>query len=329
MFGKMVLIALTAAVLSLLLTRLILSFALRLGLVSRPNPIIRTHMGPAALGGGSALVLVFIACAIFPAQQEMVPARFIWAIVAPFILGLIDDILDLSAVPKVSLELLSVIPYLWLSPLGAWWLVPAALWLVVSQNAWNFIDIMDSLAGWVAVFAFGAASVVFAFVPGGEGLAVFCAACSAAVLGFLFWNSYPARIYMGDSGSLVLGALFGVLVLEAAQLDLSLVLPLGIAGAIPYFEMVFIFAERTRRGIPFYLGSADHFCLRLQHAGWCIPSIIRRVKLVGAGLAALGIGTALLRDSRLALALAGLIFFAALAAAWGYFRKLPVQEDSD
>lgn len=326
MLLTMAFISVAAALLSLLLTRLAMRAAVRLGLVARPNPVVRTHLAPVPLGGGAVLALVIGGAMLLLIARGDLPARILWAVLPAFALGLADDFLDLSPVPKVSLEFLSVVPYLLLSPLEPVWLVPAALWLVASQNAWNFVDIMDSLAGWVAVFAFGAAVAVFSQATG--GLAVLCAASAAATLGFLFWNSYPARIYMGDSGSLALGVLFGALILEAWLLDRSLLIPLGIAGAVPYFETAFIFSERTRRGIPFYRGSADHFALRLQHAGWCIPAIIRRVKLVAAALAALGTTAAVFRHNRWLLIALLVIFIACAAAAWIRLSRLAVWENS-
>src|SRR5262249_27894123 len=119
-----------------------------------------------------------------------------------------------------------------------WWYVPfAAVVIVGASNAVNLTDGLDGLAiGPVAiaamtylVFAYTAGHAVIArylqiqYVPGAGELAVFCGALVAAGLGFLWFNAYPAQMFMGDVGSLPLGAALGLVALVSKQ---ELVLPL-------------------------------------------------------------------------------------------------------
>ncbi len=315
-----------AIVYSLFLTRLVMSLAEKSGLVSKPKPEVEKHFRPVALGGGVALLLLLLPVSAWLAQRGLLPWRYFWAILPVGALGMADDIFELGVVPKLVLEFVSLVPYLWLIPLGPAGCVAALLWLVFVQNAWNYIDILDGLAGWCAAVALAYCAGILLLAGGSSGAAALAAAAAGACLGFLFWNSYPARIYLGDTGSLTLGVLYGVLVLEAfvAGGGPGLAWPLVVAGAIPLFEITFLFVERTRRGVPFYRGGPDHYSLRMQHAGWSVPVIITRTRMVGAGLGALAAGSALLRGKPWAAALSAALLLVAAAVAWTYFRHLPV-----
>ncbi|MCE5273148.1 hypothetical protein LLH00_17865 [bacterium] len=315
-----------AVVFSLLLTRLVMFLAEKTGLVSRPKPEVAKHFRPVALGGGVALLLLLLPVSAWLARQGLLPWRFFWILLPVGALGLADDIFELGVLPKLALECVALAPYLWLCPFGPAGCVAAFLWLMYAQNAWNYIDILDGLAGWCAVLALAFCSGLLVLAGGATGQSALAAAASGACLGFLFWNSYPARIYLGDTGSLALGTLHGVLVLEAliAGGGPGLAWPLLIAGAIPLFEITFLFVERTRRGVPFYRGAPDHYSLRMQHAGWSVPVIIVRTRLAGIGLGVLAVGAVLLRGRLWAVALSAAVLLAAVVVAWKYFRGLPI-----
>ncbi len=315
----------TASVsLSLLLTRMIIPLAEKSGLVCPPNPLVKTHLRPIALGGGIALLAMLLPAAAWWANAGILPWRIFWALLPAGLLGLIDDIRALKAVPKLILQCLAFMPYLLLSPLSLAGTLSALLWLLALQNAWNFIDILDGLAGWTAAIALAACALVLHLTGYSGSLAALAAAGAGGCLGFLFWNSYPARIYLGDTGSLTLGALHGVLTVEAA-LDggFALAWPLALAGAVPLFEMSFVLTERIRGGLPFYHPSADSIALRLLNQGWCVPDIIRRMRSAALALAVLALATAILREHvwfvLVSLALTG----AGALRAWVFFRNLP------
>src|SRR5437899_9617254 len=125
--------------------------------------------------------------------------------------------------------------------LGLWYVPFGALVIVGAANAVNLTDGLDGLAigpvmiagGTFAVFAYTAGHAKIAeylqipFVPGAGELAVLCGALAAAGLGFLWFNAYPAQMFMGDVGSLALGAALGVVALITRQ-ELGLVLVGGV-----------------------------------------------------------------------------------------------------
>src|SRR5690606_6051227 len=116
-------------------------------------------------------------------------------------------------------------------PLGAFYVVLSYLVIVGSSNAVNLTDGLDGLAIMptvmvamgLAVFAYASGNSVFAeylqmpLIPGSGELAVFCSAIAGAGLGFLWFNTYPAQVFMGDVGALALGAALGVVAVIVRQ----------------------------------------------------------------------------------------------------------------
>jgi UDP-GlcNAc:undecaprenyl-phosphate GlcNAc-1-phosphate transferase len=92
------------------------------------------------------------------------------------------------------------------------------------------------------------------------------AALAGACAGFLRWNFQPARIYMGDTGSLFLGLMVGAFAMDLAYTDTNPVAALAPALilGVPLFDMLFVMYVRWRRGMPVMLGSPDHVALRLR-----------------------------------------------------------------
>ena len=199
------------------------------------------------------------------------------------------------------------IPFLkgWLVNLGWFWLVFALLVVVGASNAVNLTDGLDGLAI-VPIITAGFAFGVIAYLTGnfraadylkilnvkGAGeLSVFCAALIGAAIGFLWFNCYPAEIFMGDVGSLSLGAAIGMLaVLTKAELLLPLIGGLYVLEAGSVIVQVASFkltGRRVLRMAPLH----HHFELE----GWPEPKIIVRFWIVSFALALLALTTLKLR----------------------------------
>jgi UDP-GlcNAc:undecaprenyl-phosphate GlcNAc-1-phosphate transferase len=310
-----------------LVTYFTIRLARRINFVSHPNPIVQNHVRPIPLGGGIGIGLLQAgACLVF-AQAGLIPHRIGWGLLPILALGTADDLWKLRPLPKFLLQCAASIPYALLAPLPGWSWIPVTVLLVASQNAWNFIDIMDGLMGSVAMLAFlgmaGLYIITQAFYPGGALIALTTA---GIIGGFLLWNAPPARIYLGDAGSLVLGALFGFMVVETWLAAPILAPVVGLYGLIPFFEMGFLIIERTAKGIPFYRGTPDHFALRMLHHGYTVPGIIWRTSAVGLILVLLGWLVARQgADTSIGIAAAAIALLMA-AAAFRYFHRLPSRE---
>jgi UDP-GlcNAc:undecaprenyl-phosphate GlcNAc-1-phosphate transferase len=146
----------------------------------------------------------------------------------------------------------------------------SVVWIVGVANAFNIIDIMDGLSGCqVVVAALG--FLLISFPSEAIYVNVASAALAGAALGFLPYNfSKSGKIFMGDSGSLFCGF---TLALVAMGTRYSAVNPLGVYApllilAIPIYDTLFVSVMRLRRGHSPFIGSRDHFALRLEKLGY-------------------------------------------------------------
>jgi phospho-N-acetylmuramoyl-pentapeptide-transferase len=180
------------------------------------------------------------------------------------------------------------LPYLGDINIG-WWYVPLFILVVLaSSNAVNITDGLDGLAGGLLAIAFGAYTVI-AFSQGLLLLATLSAAIVGALVAFLWWNIPPARFFMGDTGSLALGATLGVM----ALLTDSLVPFLVIAGVF-ILETLSVIIQLTSKkffGRKVFLIAPIHH--HFEKLGWPEHQITMRAWIIGGVLASLGLVLAL------------------------------------
>jgi UDP-GlcNAc:undecaprenyl-phosphate GlcNAc-1-phosphate transferase len=191
------------------------------------------------------------------------------------------------------------------------------VWLLACTNAFNLIDIMDGLSAGTAIVA-SLGLIVVATLGGNQDAALVLAALAGSCLGFLRYNFEPARIYMGDCGSLFLGLMLGATAMNNAYTKtnrLAAVAPALILG-VPLFDMLFVMYVRQRRGLPVMLGSPDHVALRLRK--WRLTTRQTVLSTYAAtavlGVAALGMSAASLTGA--AWILGGVAVAALGTAAW-------------
>ena len=262
-----------ALVLALYTTPLMRQAAIRFGIVDRPDGALKTQKEPVAYLGGLAIYLSFLLALTATLRfdsTEVLGLLLAGAIVV--ILGLVDDFGVLTPRIKLAGQVVAVATlmnasiYIKLQFLPVWLAIGLSfLWLLAITNAFNIIDVMDGLAAGVAA---AAALVLFliAVVNGRSTYAVLLAALAGALCGFLRSNFVPAKIYMGDAGSLFIGLMLGALAMNNAYTSKNLVAslaPVVILG-VPVFDMLFVMYIRYRRGLPVMRGSPDHFALRLR-----------------------------------------------------------------
>jgi UDP-GlcNAc:undecaprenyl-phosphate GlcNAc-1-phosphate transferase len=246
--------------------------AIRFGIVDRPDGRLKKHTEPVPYLGGLAICLSFLlALALtFDFSEEVLGLLLAGSIVV--ILGLVDDLGQLGPWTKLAGQLVAVLVliksgiYIKLTFLP----VPAAialsvLWLLAVTNAFNLIDIMDGLSAGTAMVA-AVTLLVVAELGGSSVASTLLAGLAGSCLGFLRYNFQPARIYMGDTGSMFLGLLLGALAMDNAYTEFNRVAALAPALilGVPLFDMVFVMYIRWRRGLPVMLGSPDHVALRLR-----------------------------------------------------------------
>lgn len=190
-------------------------------------------------------------------------------------------------------------------PLGAWFLLTTYLVVVGSSNAVNLTDGLDGLAilptvlvaGALGVFCYLSGNVVFSEylgipnLPGTGELLIFCAALVGAGLGFLWFNTYPAQVFMGDIGSLSLGAALGIVAVIVRQ-----ELVLFIMGGIFVLETVSVIlqvASFKMTGKRIFRMAPIHHHFELK--GWPEPKVIVRFWLISVVLVLIGLATLKIR----------------------------------
>ncbi|WP_075879153.1 phospho-N-acetylmuramoyl-pentapeptide-transferase [Vreelandella massiliensis] len=214
-------------------------------------------------------------------------------------------VLYLTAATPVETSLLLPVFKDIVIPLGVFYIVLTYLVIVGSSNAVNLTDGLDGLAIMptvlvamgLSVFAYASGNTVFAnylhipFIAGTGELAVFCATIAGAGLGFLWFNTYPAQVFMGDVGALALGAALGVVAVIVRQ-----EIVLFIMGGIFVLETVSVILQvgsykMTGRRI-FRMAPLHH---HYELKGWPEPRVIVRFWIITVVLVLLGLATLKIR----------------------------------
>ena len=187
----------------------------------------------------------------------------------------------------------------------------SVFWMVTCMNAFNIVDVSDGLATTSAmVSSLGIA--IFATLSGDWLTTVVAACLLGGCLGFLRFNRSPARMYLGDTGSMMLGTLLGGLILmgEYSQANelAAFITPLCLL-AIPLFDLGLVVIARLVARRPIYHGSTDHFAVRLKAAGWSAAGVSRLAAVLGSVLMLTGILTSQLDSQNAFVALSGILIF--------------------
>ena len=243
------------------------------GLASERTPL---------LGGLAILAGVLVAGALFlPASSEM--RGILGAAALITVVGLVDDIRDLSPGVKLVGQLAAglicvlsgvrvddfTLPFLGRVELGDVGGPLTLIGLVAVMNVVNFSDGVDGLAAGVcAISAIGFSVIAFDLSEDAAGILAACIA--GAALGFLVHNFHPASVFMGDSGSNLLGLLLGAVIVEGSLKTnalIALVVPLVIL-AVPFLDTGFVVAKRIKYRRPVYAGDSNHFHHRFHRMGF-------------------------------------------------------------
>jgi UDP-GlcNAc:undecaprenyl-phosphate/decaprenyl-phosphate GlcNAc-1-phosphate transferase len=288
--GSMTLISLTTLVAALVLTAVVRTLARHWGVVDRPDGRRKLHGRPVPLLGGVAvygatvLGLLIVRFATDAASPEFVDLSTAWIIAAGFVcfVGSIDDRFDLPSRIKLVLQIVSVLPIVALGyyvdrvvafghPIELGWLgVPlTVLWLVGCINALNLIDGMDGLASIVGVST-AAMMGMIATTEGHPHVAVMAIVLAASLLGFLTYNLPPASVFLGDSGSMVIGLSVGLLGIQGTlktSATLAITAP-AVVMTLPMFDIVAALVRRKLTGRRFDTPDRLHIHHRLLDRGW-------------------------------------------------------------
>jgi len=312
---------LSGLVVSTVVTALMRRWAPQWGLVDQPNAR-KVHVVATPLGGGLGIacgvILPLLAAqvGVWLASHDLLPRGWIppelaehlsgaafrsgqlWSIVAAgaviSALGFIDDISALRWQPKLAVQVL-VACALVAGGIRATLFVDApwigwgatVLWIVVLTNAFNFLDNMDGLSAGIGLIA----SVIFAVIMlGGTGqphlfVAGFLFVLAGAQAGFLFHNWPPARIFMGDTGSCLIGLFLGCLTVVGTFYDYGrtgthvILAPLCVL-AVPLYDFCSVVLIRLSQGRSPFHADKSHFSHRLVELGLSRAQAVMTIHLV-------------------------------------------------
>jgi UDP-GlcNAc:undecaprenyl-phosphate/decaprenyl-phosphate GlcNAc-1-phosphate transferase len=273
---------------ALVLVPAAIRLALRTGFVDRPGGYKGHRRETPYLGGLAVVSAVALPVAVFGAAGSRYAALLIWAVVL-LVVGTVDDKRNLNPLTRLVIEVIAGVA-LWHYGLG-WAIFDSAgvniavtvLWVVGLVNAFNLMDNMDGAASSVAgVSALGTAAL--ALVLGDVALAVVVLAVAGACSGFLRYNlGQPARIFLGDGGSMPLGLVVAGAVM-AMPLDSSLgwtaILAVAPMVGLPILDTTLVVISRRRGGRPVLSGGRDHLTHRLG-AMFGSPRVVAGVLVLG------------------------------------------------
>lgn len=257
----------------------------KLNILDLPDGRIKCHKAPVPYLGGVAVYLAFFApFVIFGFPPYML--FFIVGSTLLLVLGLIDDIYNISPAQKFLGQIVAVLFFLYggfvlntnfFSPTVD--MILSGFFMLSVINAYNLVDVMDGLA--TSLTLISAVGLFVVAVSLGSNLIVFFESLIGALVAFFLYNRPSAKIYLGDAGSLFIGGSLAALSLgfswgELLKIShplfksgfywgtfLAFIVPVLIMG-VPLLEVTSLILIRTYKGIPFYSGSPHHFASFLR-----------------------------------------------------------------
>ncbi|MBR0519231.1 undecaprenyl/decaprenyl-phosphate alpha-N-acetylglucosaminyl 1-phosphate transferase [bacterium] len=295
MYFVLIAIFLLALLVTYVLTPAVIKISLEKGFVDRPNER-KVHKEPIPYGGGIATFIGFLVAscvgmAIWKHYNPEISSRdlmlfcgFLVAAFLSFVTGFIDDIINMPAKVKLLCQIFTVsivmffgiLVNFFTNPFGEGLIylpiyiaVPVTIfWIVGITNAVNLLDGLDGLLGGITVIS----AIIFLFVSIMKGqllVAGIMVALAGSALGFLKYNFHPAKIFMGDTGSLFIGSIFAIASVVGGlktTTTVAMVIPFLIMG-LPIFDTAWAIVRRASNHQPIFKPDKGHIHHRLLALG--------------------------------------------------------------
>lgn len=329
-------LAIITALISFIITPLVKKFAIRINAIDVPKDERRVHSKPVPVMGGLAIYISFVIGVIL--YNGIIPTSQLGIIIGATIIvmgGIIDDIKDLSPKYKLLIQIIGAgclllsgvrisiltnpfrefYPYLNIG----WINIPVTIiWIVAVTNAFNLIDGLDGLAAGIAFIACVTLMIV-SIINGRLEPAFLTAVLSGAILGFLPYNFNPASIFMGDTGSQLLGFLLAAISIEGAIKSATafvIAVPI-LAFGLPIYDTLFAMIRRKANGKPIMQADRGHLHHRLLDMGLSQKQAVIIMYFISAALGGAAILAMQISDKR-AYFLLGLTSVITVFTAWKY-----------
>ncbi len=323
-----------AFIISFAATPIVKTFAHKVGAMDVPGEARRVHDHPIPRMGGLAIFLGFILSVLLFVDIDRQLQGILLGCVIIVATGAVDDIVSLNAWVKLVLQILAAVvavihgvrievlanPIIWSS--NEYWILGGVsipltiLWVVGITNSVNLIDGLDGLAVGVSTIS-SVTMLTIALLVADAHVALVLAAFAGACIGFMPYNLNPAKIFMGDTGSLLLGyvlATTSVIGLFKFYALVSFAVPL-LALAVPLFDTVFAFCRRLLKGQSPFQPDRGHFHHRLIDMGL---SQKQAVAILYSISALLGLAAVVITTSGEIKALILIVGFCLCAVLWAF-----------
>lgn len=285
---------LMALVITMALIPPLMRVAERLSVLDTPNER-KVHAGAIPRIGGMAMVIGTCIPVILWLPHDATIVAFLSALLILLAFGFWDDSQELDYRLKFLGQFLavfvivywgrvsiSVFPFAGMEPVSAYLSIPVTvIFLVGVTNAVNLSDGLDGLAAGVTLLSLGAIAIM-AKLGDGQAIILTCFVVAGAIFGFLRYNTYPARIFMGDTGSQFLGFTIGVLsVMLTQQVNTALNpwLPLFLVG-LPVVDTLFVMIKRISEGRSPFAADKNHMHHRLLSTGFAHYEAVSAIYLI-------------------------------------------------
>lgn len=286
-----------------ILTPILMKLSFKYNFTDKPTKR-KKHRGEIPLCGGISMFIGFFVTYFIIFHNYNFDEKygiFIGSLLI-LIIGVIDDYYksigkEFGIIPRLIVQLLAAIivfnsgiafegftnpftdKYITLSPIVQF--VLTITWIFGVTTVINWSDGMDGLAGglsFISAMTFAATAIILAQPPS----LLFSLMITGVVLAFLFYNRYPAKVFMGDSGANFLGFILSIIALDGAfkgATILSLMIPI-LALAVPIFDNIFVIFKRFSEGKPIYQADRSQIHYRLQEKGLNTNQVVTFISII-------------------------------------------------
>ncbi|MCK4666034.1 undecaprenyl/decaprenyl-phosphate alpha-N-acetylglucosaminyl 1-phosphate transferase [Candidatus Dependentiae bacterium] len=264
---------------SIILIPILRLIALKFKIVDKPDNDLKTHTKPIPYLGGLAIFLaVGIGFVYYFIKYQTFNSTWNGLIFASLIIlltGLIDDVKKIKWYVKLFGQIVAAITVIsfgihlkimfyptWLN------IIITFIWIIMITNSINIIDIMDGLATSISIIAF-IAFLAIAFPQDNLFVVIISVLFIFSAIPFFFWNMPKAKVFLGDTGALLLGFILAIVSIQVSYTTvntIAMLVPVIILG-IPIFDVSLVSLIRISKKIPIVKGSPDHLALRLKKIG--------------------------------------------------------------
>jgi UDP-GlcNAc:undecaprenyl-phosphate/decaprenyl-phosphate GlcNAc-1-phosphate transferase len=301
-------LSIIAAVISMAATPMVKKIATKVKAIDTPKDNRRIHKKPIPLLGGLAIYISFL-IGLFIKQGNITSEEMAIIVGATIIVagGILDDIREIRPMQKLMFQVVASICLILMGvkiqlitnpfseamaffDIGLFSVPITILWIIGVTNAINLIDGLDGLAGGISMIA--ALTILFIAVSQDRTSAAYLSAIlCGGILGFLPYNFNPASIFMGDTGSQLLGFLLAAISIEGAiksAATYAIVAPILLLG-VPIFDTLFAMIRRKLNGKPIMQGDRGHLHHRLLDMGLSQRKTVVTMYIISALLGGIAI----------------------------------------